>query len=124
MVTQEIGDTWIYGVPSDPIKVARYREVARLRKEWLEEGKFRVGDSVDRALLRRLALCAEHTWGVDTKGLKDYQHYKPKDLQEARHLPNSGWRKQAGPRSERISMTPLPVSRIASPGGPRSTARA
>ena len=29
-VTQEIGDTWIYGVPSDPLKVARYREVARL----------------------------------------------------------------------------------------------
>ena len=87
VVTQEIGDTWIYGVPSDPIKVARYREVARLRKEWLDQGKFRVGDSTDRALLRRLALCAEHTWGVDTKRLKDYQHYTPKDLQAARDLP-------------------------------------
>ena len=87
VVTQEIGDTWIYGVPSDPIKVARYREVARLRKEWLDQGKFRVGDSIDRALLRRLALCAEHTWGVDTKRLKDYQHYTPKDLPAALDLP-------------------------------------
>ena len=31
VVTQEIGDTWIYGVASEPLKVARYREVARLR---------------------------------------------------------------------------------------------
>ena len=80
VVTQEIGDTWIYGVPSDPIKVARYRELARLRKEWLAQGKFRVGDSTDRSLLRRVALCAEHTWGIDSKLLKDFQHYKPRDL--------------------------------------------
>jgi hypothetical protein len=38
-VTQEIGDTWIYGVPSDPLKVARYREVARVRSEWIGKGK-------------------------------------------------------------------------------------
>ena len=58
VVTQEIGDTWIYGVASDPIKVARYREIARLRQDWLTQGKFQVGDSTDRGLLRRLALCA------------------------------------------------------------------
>ncbi len=91
VVTQEIGDTWIYGVPSDPIKEARYREVARLRQSWLAQGKFRVGDSTDCALLRRLALCAEHTWGVDTKRLKDYEHYRPKDLAAARSLPNFQW---------------------------------
>ena len=38
IVTQEIGDTWIYGVPSDPVKVARYREVCRLRREWIAQG--------------------------------------------------------------------------------------
>src|ERR1700689_5010696 len=32
LVKQEIGDTWIYGVSSDPLKLARYREVARLRQ--------------------------------------------------------------------------------------------
>jgi hypothetical protein len=87
VVTQEIGDTWIYGVASDPIKVARYREVARLRQDWLAQGKFSVGDSIDRGLLRRLALCAEHTWGVDTKTLKDYEHYTPKDLHAALDFP-------------------------------------
>ena len=91
VVTQEIGDTWIYGVPSDPIKVARYREVARLRKEWLAQGKFDIGSSTDLALLRRLALCAEHTWGVDTKRLEDYEHYAPKDLAAAHSLPKFQW---------------------------------
>ena len=91
VVTQEIGDTWVYGVPSDPVKVSRYREVARLRKEWLAQGKFSVGDSTDRALLRRLALCAEHTWGVDTKRLEDYQHYRPKDLAATPSLPKFRW---------------------------------
>ena len=80
VVTQEIGDTWIYGVASDPVKVARYREVMRLRKEWVSQGKLKVGDSTDLRLLRRLVLPAEHTWGVDTKRLKDYVHYTPKAL--------------------------------------------
>ena len=87
VVTREIGDTWIYGVPSDPVKVARYREVVRLRKKWLEQGRFRVGDSTDVALLRRLLLAAEHTWGVDTKRLEDYEHYTPKDLAAALDKP-------------------------------------
>lgn len=85
--TQEIGDTWIYGVSSDPTKVARYREVARLRQEWIAQNKFQVGDATDLGLLRRLALCAEHTWGVDTKTLKDYAHYTPKDLHAALDFP-------------------------------------
>ena len=36
VVTEELGDTWISGVPSDPLKVARYLEVARLRSQWIE----------------------------------------------------------------------------------------
>ena len=81
VVTAEIGDTWIYGVASDPPKVARYREVARLRQGWLAGKKFGVGDATDRQLLRRLALAAEHTWGTDTKRYVDKEHYRPKDLE-------------------------------------------
>ena len=91
VVTQEIGDTWIYGVPSDPVKVARYREVARLRREWLAQAKFRAGDDTDLALLRRLLLAVEHTWGVDTKRLKDYDHYTPKDLAKVVDTPKFRW---------------------------------
>jgi hypothetical protein len=78
--TGEIGDTWIYGIPSDPMKVARYREVARLRKAWIAEHRFAMGDATDRQLLRRLLLAVEHTWGTDTKSYLDNDHYRPADL--------------------------------------------
>lgn len=80
VVTGEIGDTWIYGIPSDPPKVARYREMARLRREWVAQKKLAVGDATDRQMLRRLALAAEHTWGTDTKRYIDEEHYRPADL--------------------------------------------
>jgi Domain of unknown function (DUF5054) len=80
VLTSEIGDTWIHGIASDPLKVARYREVARLRQDWLTQGKFAVGDATDVALLRRLLLEVEHTWGTDTKTWLDFDHYIPSDL--------------------------------------------
>ncbi len=80
VVAGEIGDTWIHGVASDPLKVARYREVARLREAWIAQGKFAVGDATDVALLRHLLLEVEHTWGTDTKTWLDFDHYTPSDL--------------------------------------------
>lgn len=80
VVTSEIGDTWIHGVSSDPLKLARYREVARLRERWLKDGKLAVADPADIALLRHVLLEAEHTWGTDTKTWLDFDHYTPKDL--------------------------------------------
>jgi hypothetical protein len=80
VVTQEIGDTWIYGVPSDPVKVARYREVARLRSEWIAEGKLQAGDATDLGFLSSFLLEVEHTWGTDTKTWLDFDHYTPRDL--------------------------------------------
>jgi hypothetical protein len=80
VLTSEIGDTWIHGIASDPLKIARYREVARLREDWLAQGKFAVGDATDIALLRHLLLEVEHTWGTDTKTWLDFDHYIPSDL--------------------------------------------
>lgn len=80
VLNQEIGDTWIYGVPSDPVKVARYREVARLRQRWIQERRFGIGDPTDLKLLRSLLLAPEHTWGTDTARYLDNNHYKPEDL--------------------------------------------
>ena len=90
VVTQEIGDTWIYGCSSDPLKVARYREVSRLRDAWIAQGAFQIGDVTDLALLRRLLLEAEHTWGADTKTWIDFVNYKPADL--ARMLDTKGYK--------------------------------
>jgi hypothetical protein len=80
-VTGEVGDTWIYGVASDPLKVARYRALTRLREAWIAKGAFRCGDATDIQLLRRALLEAEHTWGTDTKTWLDFENYRPADLE-------------------------------------------
>ncbi len=80
VVTEEIADTWIYGCPSDPLKVARYREIARLREAWIARGAMQVGNETDLQLLRHILLEAEHTWGTDTKTWLDFNNYIPSDL--------------------------------------------
>ncbi|HUX43232.1 MAG TPA: DUF5054 domain-containing protein [Terracidiphilus sp.] len=80
VMTQEVGDTWIHGCASDPLKVARYREVSRLRERWIAQGALQIGDAADLALLRHVLLEAEHTWGTDTKTWLDFDNYKPADL--------------------------------------------
>lgn len=69
VVTQEIGDVWIYGAGSDPGKVARFRELSRLRLEWIKQGAIQPGDAVDFAFISRLILITDHNWGLDTGGL-------------------------------------------------------
>ena len=39
IVTAEIGDGWIYGVPSDPLKNALYREAVRQRSKCVSAGE-------------------------------------------------------------------------------------
>ncbi|MGA7342367.1 MAG: DUF5054 domain-containing protein [Terracidiphilus sp.] len=90
VVTEEIGDTWIHGCASDPMKVARYRAVSRLREGWIAEGKLQVGDETDLQLLRHALLEAEHTWGTDTKTWLDFDNYEPADL--ARMLETKNYR--------------------------------
>jgi len=80
VITQEIGDTWIHGIGSDPLKVVRYRRLCALRNMWIANGKFQVGDATDLKLLRNLLLEAEHTWGTDTKTWLDFDNYLPSDL--------------------------------------------
>jgi hypothetical protein len=111
VVTDEIGDTWIHGVASDPVKLARYREVARLRRAWIDQGKVKVGDKTDLAFLRRFLLAAEHTWGTDTKTYLDHDHYKPQDLQTV--LDRPGYRKMITSWAEKrdnidVAVTTLP----------------
>jgi hypothetical protein len=79
--TQEIGDTWIYGVASDPTKLRQYRELLRARSEWVKAQKFQPGDAVDLAFLSKYSLAVEHTWGTDTKTWLDFDHYTPSALQ-------------------------------------------
>ena len=68
VITSEIGDTWIYGVPSDPRKCARVHAALDIRADCIAAGEcdavndYRVWD------FSRLALKnGEHTWGLDCK---------------------------------------------------------
>ena len=78
-MTEEIGDTWIYGCASDPLKVARYREISRLREEWLTRGAFQLGDTMT---WRCRALCcrARAHVGHGYKNMAALDNYTPSDL--------------------------------------------
>jgi hypothetical protein len=112
--TQEIGDTWIYGVPSDPLKLARYREVARLRREWITAGKLEAGSAADLAFLSSFLLEVEHTWGTDTKTWLDFDHYTPRDLTQMLDQPKykvveSSWAEKRQDLFDAIASLPAPL---------------
>jgi len=114
VVTEEIGDTWIFGVPSDPLKVARYLEVARLRRRWIETGNFEEGDGTDRALLAGVLLEAEHTWGADVKTWLDFDHYLPRDLQPMLNQPKYkvvlfSWEEKRQDLLDGVATLPVPL---------------
>jgi len=89
VVTGEIGDTWIHCVGTDPLKTAQYRELCRLRSEWLTTGRASLGENEFAEFSRFLLVVPEHTWGMDEKThLDDYRHYASSDLPAARKLPN------------------------------------
>ena len=69
-------DGWIYGVPSDPLKNAQFREAARQRLVCVEAGECDPSSAEMRAFDRLLTQVPEHTWGV-AQGwfLPDYANY-------------------------------------------------
>ncbi len=82
VITQEMGDTWIHGVGTDPLKISRYKALCRLIRS---EEKERPGNPDYRILKQKLALVPEHTWGMDLKThLADYCHYEKQAFLQAR----------------------------------------
>ena len=75
VIEKEIGDTWIYGVASDPAKLREMRVLQSFREQCLESGECSLEDeriwNFSVAMLKN----AEHTWGRDQKvALGDYVH--------------------------------------------------
>jgi hypothetical protein len=88
VLTSELGDTWIHGVGSDPQKVSAFRELARLRRHWLESGQAQRDDPQIQAFSRALLLVPEHTWGMDEKiYLDDYTNYSRAQFDRLRASP-------------------------------------
>jgi uncharacterized protein DUF5054 len=63
VVDVEIGDSWIHGAGSDPVKLARFRQLQRLFDRYAQTEL----TPQRLAFGRGLGLVAEHTWGVDIK---------------------------------------------------------
>lgn len=85
VVTDEIGDTWIHGVASDPFKVSAFLELLRIKNRWLGENKIKKDSSEYREFMRYLLMIPEHTWGLDFKKyLADYKNWRKEDFQKAR----------------------------------------
>ena len=85
VVTGEIGDTWMMGVPSDPAKMStyavlvvvsphtsvthcrRYREIVRARKECIDSGACSINDPVMKNFTRfliKVGTIVAHTWAM------------------------------------------------------------
>ncbi|MFC5404078.1 DUF5054 domain-containing protein [Cohnella soli] len=85
VLSEEIGDSWIHGVATDPAKVARYRELLRLRDKWLEAGALDADSEAYAQFCSRLMLIPEHTWGLDEKvHLADFTNYSAAEFTTAR----------------------------------------
>jgi len=116
VVTQELGDTWIHGVGTDPKKVARFRAL-RAWRNGLNGMETKVATKSDRLALRdfdrRLLLIPEHTWGHDTKTclgyLKDHdRRFATAEFQRARLEPpflklEKSWREQRAYLSDALA---------------------
>ncbi len=88
VVTQEIGDTWIHGMGSSPVRMAKFRALSRRYGQWIAEKQLDPGSKTAVDFAVQLGLIGEHTWGLDVKThLKHWESYDYEAFQQARQLP-------------------------------------
>ena len=104
-VTEEIGDSWIHGVGTDPGKVSMFRSLLRYR-ESIQDKKLRT------AVNRRLLMICEHTWGLDEKThLNDHSHFLREEFDAVRKTApyqkmEQSWREQRAYIDQALSLLP------------------
>ena len=85
LIQEEIGDTWIHGVGSDPMKVSHLRMLLSLARKWEHEGSLKKDTPAYDGFMGSLLMVVEHTWGMDFKKyLADYKNWSAEDLAKAR----------------------------------------
>jgi len=100
VITEEIGDTWIHGVGTDPTKVRKFREMCHLRNKWESNGTARAMPKKISKFSSSLLVIPEHTWGLDEKThLADYKNYSAPLFAKARKKENfkkfeASWQEQ------------------------------
>lgn len=58
----QIGDTWIQGASSDPLKVAQFRAISKVRADCVASGECNMNDADFQTFDRLLMKVGEHTW--------------------------------------------------------------
>lgn len=120
IITQEIGDTWIHGPGSDPKLIAQFRELTRLRNEWIKDGRIKERSQLDIDFGSKMLLVAEHTWGMDIKThLNDWSNYTLDELAAARKTLNfqnveASWLQKRAFLTKAINVLPEELSQEAS----------
>jgi hypothetical protein len=84
VIEEEIGDTWIHGLSSDPLKTARLKKLLCLKNKWISNGSLDPTGEVYGRFMEPLLLVAEHTWGFNTQRyLQDFDNWKKADFLQA-----------------------------------------
>lgn len=85
VITEEIGDTWIHGIASDPVKVRGFKRLLGLKNKWKQERSFDYGSSEFHGFMEKLLMVCEHTWALDyKKHLFDFENWEKADFNKAR----------------------------------------
>lgn len=85
VIREEIGDTWIHGIASDPVKVRKLRRLLSLKNKWKQSGIFSYEKPEFHGFMENLLMVCEHTWALDfKKHLFDFENWKKEDFQRAR----------------------------------------
>lgn len=65
VISLEVGDTWVYGNPSDPLKMAQYRAIQRAWVKCMQhEPRCQASDPAIQNMTFFLLKAPEHTWGT------------------------------------------------------------
>jgi len=89
VIDGEMGDTWIHGCASDPLKVAQFRALMQIRYYCISDGRCDPSDPEMMYFDRMLLKIGEHTWGLDVKTfLNDTQNWTNVQFEAARSQPN------------------------------------
>jgi hypothetical protein len=82
VIQEEIGDSWIHGVASDPQKVGLFKEYLR----FIEEDR-NLSPAEKEDFYREILLVPEHTWGLDFKKyLADYKNWDKESFRQAKEF--------------------------------------
>lgn len=85
VVEEEIGDTWVHGVATDPLRITRYGALIQLKNRWKAQDRLTESTPGYHDFMMNLIMVCEHTWGLDFKKyLADFSNWTKKDFQAAR----------------------------------------